>query len=107
VCADQVIYSVVETGSIWAASTTMQFDAKRRFPVCDEKPAVRGRFRIKQIGRELGVHYVLEGSMRKSGGRKISSAQVSVPESVNTVATPQQLDLRGNRKCQACPTTTD
>jgi adenylate cyclase len=24
---------------------------------------------VKQVGRELGVRYVLEGSVRKSGGR--------------------------------------
>jgi hypothetical protein len=31
---------------------------------------------VKQVGRELGVRYVLEGSVRKSGGRVRISAQL-------------------------------
>ena len=29
---------------------------------------------IKQVGRELGVRYVLEGSVRKAAGKSASSA---------------------------------
>jgi adenylate cyclase len=31
---------------------------------------------IKQVGRELGVHYVLEGSVRKAGGRARIAGQL-------------------------------
>ncbi len=31
---------------------------------------------VKQVGRELGVHYVLEGSVRKSGGNVRFTAQL-------------------------------
>src|ERR1700688_2090771 len=31
---------------------------------------------VKQVGRELGVRYVLEGAVRKSGGRVRISAQL-------------------------------
>jgi adenylate cyclase len=34
---------------------------------------------VKQIGRELGVRYVLEGSVRKSGGRIRITAQLIDP----------------------------
>ena len=35
-----------------------------------------GTIDVKQVGRELGVHYVLEGSVRKSGGRVRITAQL-------------------------------
>ena len=31
---------------------------------------------VKQVGRELGVHYVLEGSVCKAGGRVRITAQL-------------------------------
>jgi TolB-like protein len=31
---------------------------------------------LKQVGRELGVRYVLEGSVRKAGGRARITAQL-------------------------------
>src|SRR5262249_53262561 len=36
---------------------------------------------VKQVGRELGVRYVLEGSVRKAGGRVRISAQLIEAES--------------------------
>src|SRR5712691_10476677 len=36
---------------------------------------------VKQVGRELGVRYVLEGSVRKGGGRVRITAQLIEPES--------------------------
>ena len=40
---------------------------------------------IKQVGRELGVHYVLEGSVRKAGNRVRISAQLIEAESGNHI----------------------
>jgi adenylate cyclase len=40
---------------------------------------------VKEIGRELGVRYVLEGSMRKSGNRIRVSTQLAEAESGNHV----------------------
>ncbi len=40
---------------------------------------------IKQIGRELGVHFVLEGSVRKAGNRVRISAQLVEAETGNHV----------------------
>ena len=37
----------------------------------------KGRvFDVKQVGRELGIHYVLEGAVRKAGGRVRITAQL-------------------------------
>ena len=36
----------------------------------------RQAFDVKQVGRELGVRYVLEGSVRKAGGRVRITAQL-------------------------------
>ena len=36
---------------------------------------------VKQVGRELGVRYVLEGSVRKAGGRVRITAQLIETES--------------------------
>jgi adenylate cyclase len=36
---------------------------------------------VKQVGRELGVRYVLEGSLRKAGNRVRITAQLSEAES--------------------------
>jgi adenylate cyclase len=40
---------------------------------------------VKQVGRELGVRYVLEGSLRKSGNRIRVSAQLVEAETGNHV----------------------
>ncbi len=40
---------------------------------------------IKQVGRELGVRYVLEGSVRKAGGRVRVTAQLVEAESGNHI----------------------
>jgi len=40
---------------------------------------------VKQVGRELGVRYVLEGSLRKSGNRIRVTAQLIEAESGNHV----------------------
>ena len=39
------------------------------------------RVDVKQVGRELGVRYVLEGSVRKGGGRVRITAQLIEAES--------------------------
>jgi TolB-like protein len=50
---------------------------------------------VKQVGRELGVRYVLEGSLRKSGNRIRVTAQLVEAETGNhlgpnaTIATSQ------------------
>jgi adenylate cyclase len=40
---------------------------------------------VKQVGRELGVRYVLEGSLRKSGNRVRVTAQLVEAETGNHV----------------------
>ena len=40
---------------------------------------------VKQVGRELGVRYVLEGSVRRSGNRLRITAQLIEAESGNHV----------------------
>jgi TolB-like protein len=40
---------------------------------------------VKQVGRELGVRYVLEGSLRKSGSRSRVTAQLIEAETGNHV----------------------
>jgi len=40
---------------------------------------------VKQVGRELGVRYVLEGSVRKSGNRIRVTAQLVEAETGNHV----------------------
>src|SRR5438552_19148162 len=40
---------------------------------------------IRQVGRELGVRYVLEGSLRKSGNRIRVTAQLVEAETANHV----------------------
>ena len=52
---------------------------------CSSSPAIRAsptRARavdVKQVGRELGVRYVLEGSVRKAAGRVRITGQLSMP----------------------------
>jgi adenylate cyclase len=40
---------------------------------------------VKQVGRELGVRYVLEGSLRKVGNRIRATAQLVEAETGNHV----------------------
>jgi len=46
---------------------------------------------IKQVGRELGVHYVLEGSVRKSAGRVRITGQL-IEASTNTHLWAEKMD---------------
>ena len=41
--------------------------------------------RVKQIGREMGVRYVLEGSVRKAGNRVRVTAQLIEAETGNHI----------------------
>src|SRR6516225_5676829 len=44
---------------------------------CNSSFTYKGRsVDVKQVGRELGVRYVLEGSVRKAGGRVRITAQL-------------------------------
>jgi adenylate cyclase len=50
---------------------------------------------MKQVGRELGVRYVLEGSVRKSGNRIRVTAQLVEAETGNHVWAERRFPARG------------
>ena len=50
---------------------------------------------IRQVGRELGVRYVLEGSLRKVGGRIRVTAQLVEAEAGNHVSRPKLATTSG------------
>ena len=45
-------------------------------PVTPASPTRERPLDVRQVGRELGVRYVLEGSVRKAGGRIRITAQL-------------------------------
>jgi adenylate cyclase len=53
---------------------------------------------VKQIGRELGVRYVLEGSLRKSGNRIRVTGQLIEAESSNHVWALTSAQRRGDHR---------
>ena len=57
---------------------------------------------IKQVGRELGVRYVLEGSVRKAGNRVALRASLSRPRQARIYG---RTNLTAHlRTCSACKT---
>jgi adenylate cyclase len=71
--AEDVITALSRYSSVFVIARNSSFTYKER--------AVD----VKQVGRELGVRYVLEGSLRKSGGRVRVTAQLVETETANHV----------------------
>ena len=73
---------------MWSRNTLLMGLPRTLSPLCQNRagfsssrairasPTRAARVDIKQIGRELGVRYVLEGSVRKSGNRARITAQL-------------------------------
>src|SRR5205085_5054255 len=71
--AEDIITALSRYSSLFVIARNSCFTYKRR--------AVD----VKQIGRELGVHYVLEGSLRKAGNRVRVTAQMVEAETGNHI----------------------
>jgi adenylate cyclase len=71
--AEDVITGLSRYSSLFVIARNSSFSYKGRSPD------------VKQVGRELGVRYVLEGSLRKSGNRVRVTAQLVEAETGNHV----------------------